>query len=151
MASLTATLMGAIDRLARLRLSIGALHGARTKTEPRAKERVVGYASHADEHHAVTGFFTDGSVWADELGLAIREEQELGPRRDVGVKPPARRIGTHNGDDVGVVEKLHQPRHVSVSTPEWRIHKHQPVPRLLETIVLDGVDLPRGHPMTGAG
>src|SRR6516165_7864745 len=65
------------------------------------------------------------------------------------MKPSARGIGADDSDTVGVVEKLHQPWHVPVPASERRVHEHQSMPWLPETIVLDGVDFSRGHPVTG--
>ena len=117
------------------------------KPSPDLRTAVQGDVAHADEDHAVPRRLADGAVRPDELRLPFGEEQELGPRHDVLVKPPRARVSPDDGDAVGMAEEFHQPRHVAVAAAEWRIAKSQSVPRLVQAVVFDGVDLLRRHPV----
>src|SRR5262249_24749752 len=121
--------------------------GDGAEAEPRLADRGAGDVAHADEDHAVPRRLADGAVRPDELRLPFGEEQELGPRHDVLVKPPRARVSPDDGEAVGMVEEFHQPRHVAVAAAEWRIAKSQSLPRLVQAVVFDGVDLLRRHPV----
>src|SRR5262249_6553394 len=100
------------------------------EAEPRLAERGACRLAHAEEHHTVPRRGTDRSIRPDEFRLALGKTQKLGTRHDVFVPPATRGVGADDGDAVGVVEKLDQPRHMTVTTPERRVHEHKAVPGL---------------------
>src|SRR5262249_18495549 len=104
------------------------LHPARlddgAEAEPRLAQRGAGDPAHADERHAVARRLADASVRPDEFRLTLRKEEQFGAWYDVRVPPPRTRISAHDGDAVGVVEELDQPRYMAVTPAIGWVHEH---------------------------
>ena len=95
----------------------------------------------------MAGLGPDRTVWADELGLAAREQHGLGSQHQI-MEPAGRGIGANDGNAVAMSEELLDPGQMTVATTERRIDEHAAVPRSGEPIVNPGIDRLRRHPMT---
>ncbi len=97
------------------------------QAKARLSQRLIGNVAHADHDDAGARRRAYASIGTDELRFPSRKKKRLSAH-SVLVKPSCRRASGDDRDAVAVIQKLPQPRHLTVPSAERWIHEDKAVP-----------------------